>query len=71
MTSMSPLRSLDDDQLVASLRGLVARSHKISTDIIVRLAEMEARKLYLVRGYTSLYAWCLGELNLSEDVASR
>ena len=71
MTSMSHLRSLDDDQLVASLQGLIARSNQVSTDIIVRLAEMEARKLYLVQGYTSLYAWCVGELNLSEDVASK
>ena len=39
--------------------------------LLSRIAEFDARKLYLEDGYSSMYAYCLGELHYCEGTASR
>ena len=39
--------------------------------LLARLAEIDARKLYVLAGYSSMYAYCVDELRLSEDEAKR
>src|SRR5207247_7878427 len=37
--------------------------------VLALLAEVDARRLYLPAGFPSMYAYCVGELHLSEDAA--
>jgi hypothetical protein len=56
----------------ALLRDLDARlsAHDGSTaQLIATLAEVDDRKLFLPAGYTSMYAFCVGRLHMSEDAA--
>jgi hypothetical protein len=67
---MSPLLSslapLDDQALLAELPRL-ARSERAATVVLVaRLAELDARRLYLAAGFSSLFAYCTTVLKLSE-----
>src|SRR5262249_11970418 len=40
-----------------------------TADFLADIAEFDARRRYLPKGYDSMYAYCLGELKLSEDAA--
>ncbi len=48
--------------------GLVAGP---TADLLADLAEIDARRLYLPAAYPLLFAYCLGELRLSEDAAAK
>jgi hypothetical protein len=37
--------------------------------VLAHVAEVDARRLYLPAGYPSMYAYCVGELRLSEEAA--
>jgi hypothetical protein len=37
--------------------------------ILSRIAEVDERKLYLEEGYSSMHAFCVGELHYSEGAA--
>jgi len=39
--------------------------------LIALIAEVEERKLYVPAAYDSMYAYCVGELHMSEDAACR
>src|SRR5439155_26062502 len=39
--------------------------------ILAHIAEVDARRLYAPAGYPSMHAYCVGELRLSEDAASK
>jgi 5-methylcytosine-specific restriction endonuclease McrA len=39
--------------------------------MLAHIAEVDARKLYLPAGFSSMYAYCLGELGMSEDSACK
>lgn len=41
----------------------------MEADLLVHLAEIDGRKLYLDRAFPSMFAFCVGELGFSEDVA--
>ena len=65
------LSHLSDHVVEQHLRALVARDRHITAALLAHLAEFDARKLYLPAGYASLWAWCVGELHLSEDAAAK
>jgi hypothetical protein len=65
------LSHLSDDDLLANTRSLVGRSNQIFAALLVHLAEVEARGLHRLRACSSLYAYCIYELRLSEDAAFR
>jgi hypothetical protein len=46
------------------------RSHGLDADLLVHLGEIDERKLYLDWTFSSMFAFCVRELRLSEDVAS-
>src|SRR5262245_30810825 len=48
---------------------MVARDRAITADLLAHVAEFDKRKLYLPAGYPSMFAYCVGELGLSEDAA--
>jgi len=63
------MKNLSDSALVAELRGLVARERSLLTEVLQYLLEVEVRKLYLARGFSSLFAFCTEELGYSEPEA--
>ena len=58
------LAHLSDGTLLRDLAALVARDRASTTEL-----QVDARRLYLPAGYPTMYAWCVGELNLAEEVA--
>ncbi|HEY6867744.1 MAG TPA: hypothetical protein VI792_10830, partial [Candidatus Eisenbacteria bacterium] len=61
------LSHLPDATLLRDLAALVARDRATTAEMLAHLAEVDARKLYLPAAYPSMYAYCVGELRLSED----
>src|SRR5436309_245232 len=62
---------LSDQALGRDLATLVARERATTADVVAHIAEFDARKLYLPAAYPSMFAYCVGELHLSEDAVSK
>jgi hypothetical protein len=62
---------LTDDQLLSEVKVLVAREREATTALVLSLAEVEGRQLYLAVGYPSLHSYCVHELQLSRAAAYR
>jgi hypothetical protein len=56
---LASLTRLSDDDLVAGLKGLVARDHDLTAQIVAHLAELDTRDVFLREGYGSLFVYCL------------
>src|SRR5262245_46655704 len=65
------LSHLADHDLLRELHSLVATDRSTTADILAHLAEVDARKLYLPAAFPSLHAYCVGELRMSADAASK
>jgi 5-methylcytosine-specific restriction endonuclease McrA len=52
-----------------SLVAAVARERECTAEVLRLLREVERQKLYLARGYSSLFAYCTGFLRYSEPEA--
>lgn len=65
------LTHLGDDLIVRNLAALVARDNTTTAMLLAYIAELDSRKLYVPAGYSSMFAYCVGELHLSEDAAYR
>jgi len=63
------LKHLVDSVLLRNLAVLVRRDCVNTATLLAYIAEVDQRRLYLPAGYPSMYAYCLGELHLSEDEA--
>jgi len=63
------LTHVPDSALLHDLRSLLARERATTAELLAHLAEVDARKLYVPAGYPSMFAYCVEELRLSEDVA--
>ena len=63
------LAPLDDQALLAELPRLARSERAATVALVARLAELDARGLYLAAGFSSLFAYCTGVLKLSEDQA--
>ncbi len=68
---MNPFTHLDDQALLFSTRRLVARSNELDAEFLLHLGEIDARGFYRDLGFSSLFAFCVGELGFSEDAAFR
>jgi hypothetical protein len=60
---------LSNDELVATVRSLAGREREATAELIAHLAELDARRLYLGAGFSSLFTYCLEVLRLSEAEA--
>ena len=69
MTNAYLLSHLSDAVLLRNTSELVARDRVTTAELLAHIAEVDARKLYLPAAYPSMFAWCVGELRLSEDAA--
>lgn len=61
--------SMSNEELLAAARDLVRRSQDVEARLLLHLAEIDERKLYLECASPSMFAYCVGELGLSEDAA--
>lgn len=60
---------LSDDALVAQVKALATRERQTTAELIAALAELDARRLYLRAGCSSLFTYCTRVLHLSEHAA--
>jgi hypothetical protein len=65
------LTHLGDADLRRGLTTLVAQDRATTARLLAHLAEFDARRLYLPAAYPSMYAYCVHELNFSEDVTAK
>jgi hypothetical protein len=63
---LDEVRRVADDELLSRLERLVKADRAISVKLLVHLGEVETRKLYLERGYSSMYDYCMTALGMSE-----
>ena len=69
MNSRIVVESLSSSDLRSATRELVRGSHGVEAALLVHLGEIDERKLYLDWAFSSMFAFCVGELSFSEDVA--
>src|SRR5713101_1034600 len=60
---------LSDDDLVAQVKSLARCERDATASLIAHLAELDARRLYLGAGFSSLFTYCCEVLHLSEPAA--
>lgn len=65
----TPPSSLSDATLLAETARAAADERRATADLVMLLAEVDSRRLYLGQGYCSLFAWCIDALHLSEPAA--
>ncbi len=58
---------LTDPQLIEALSRCVRDERGAAAAVVAHLAEMDARRLHLGLGFSSLFEYCCEELRLSED----
>jgi hypothetical protein len=69
MQALSTVTSLPDDALLVRVGVLVDRERHATAALIAALGEVDARKLYLGAGCSSLFTYCTHVLHLSENAA--
>lgn len=60
---------LSDQDLLDEVTRLAARERHATAQLIASLATVDARRLYLTEGFSSLFEYCTGSLRLSEHGA--
>jgi 5-methylcytosine-specific restriction endonuclease McrA len=65
------LAHLSDEAIMQGLAQLVGSRRQVGAELILHLLEVDRRRLAVVRGYSSLYRYCIAELGFSEDEAYR
>ena len=65
------LKTLSNDQLLFQTKSLVQKERQINIQVLQHLQEIEYRKLYLKRGFSSLFEYTVKELGYSESSAYR
>ena len=68
-TRRTAVSTLTDEQLVASLQDLLGRSRELTVQIVVHLAEVEARELHLAAACSSMFDYCTRVLGFDEAAA--
>jgi 5-methylcytosine-specific restriction endonuclease McrA len=63
------LTEVGDDALLRGLATLVAQDRTTTANLLAHMAEVDARRLYAPAGYSSMHAYCVEKLRLSDDAA--
>jgi len=69
MTSHPSPEALSDFELLERVKQLAANERQVTAHLVAHLAELDARRLYLGHGYSSLFTYCTQALHLSEHAA--
>jgi hypothetical protein len=65
------LAHLPDDVLLRDLATLVTHDRLMTASLLAHIAEVDTCRLYVPAGYSSMHAYCVEELRLSEDAAAK
>src|SRR6187455_332550 len=71
MSNQYRLVDVGNSQLLAGLSELVQQSNGLTAQVIAHLVELEERMLHLELGFSSLFAYCVEGLGMSEGTAGR
>jgi hypothetical protein len=71
MTDRYRLGDVENSELLTTTLRLVERGNEITAEVLAHLAEIEDRMLHLELGFTSLFAYCVESLGMSEGAAGR
>jgi hypothetical protein len=66
---LSELSRCTDAELVCRLERLVKADRRLTAELVVHMGEVDARKLYEVRSYHSMFDYCMSALHMSEAEA--
>jgi hypothetical protein len=69
MPNIQQLSELPDNILIKNLEALVVTENETSVTILLHLAEVDSRKLYLPLGFSSLFAYSRSKLKYAETAA--
>ena len=64
------LESMPDDRLLERVEGIARRCNRLTAELLAYLAEVDRRGLYLGQATSSLFAFCVERLHMSEGAAS-
>ena len=67
--TLESVEHLADEELTRSLHHEVASERAATSRVLVRIAEFDARRLYVPAGYPSMHAYCVGVFKFSDDEA--
>src|SRR5262245_42796433 len=67
--TMESVEQLADEALTRSLHHEVASERTATSRVLIRIAEFDARRLYVPAGYPSMHAYCVGVFKFSDDEA--
>jgi len=65
------IRELSDEALLEGLGHVLGANRQLVALVVAHLGEVEERRLHLIRGHGTLFAYCTGRLGMSEDEAWR
>ena len=71
MITHGDLKQKNDEVLVSDLKSLITQERCTLIEIIDHLREVTRRKLYLEKGYPTLFSWMTECLGYSEGAAQR
>src|SRR6188768_935931 len=71
MSNQYRLVDVGNSQLLAGLSALVQQSNVLTAQVLLHLVELEERMLHLELGFSSLFAYCVEALGMSEGTAGR
>ena len=63
------LAGLPNARLLDQVRELVRRGNAVEAELIAHLGEIDARRLYVEEGCSSMFVWCQRVLHFAECVA--
>src|SRR5690348_6124988 len=63
------LTQLHDDALSRDLDTIAAQDRTTTANLLAHIAEFDARRLYAPAGYSSMHAYCVEKLGLSDGSA--
>ena len=65
------LKSISDDKLIEDLKSLALQERKIQKQIILHIVEIDRRKLFLTKGFSSLFEYLTDFVGFSRGTAQR
>jgi hypothetical protein len=69
ITPLDAAATLSDAELLSTVKRLAANERHATVQLVAHLAEVDARRLYLGEGCSSLFTYCTQVLHLSEHAA--
>lgn len=59
----------DDSQLISEVKRLIQEENRMLSELLSRIAQIDERRIFAKRGFSSMFAFLTGEFHLSEGAA--